>query len=80
MPRQVCAGCGDPFEGRPNRQYCSVSCRRSLEMKRRHWDRLTANAERLEGRAQLAEDQERRDQMLRQANRFRAMRPAAERP
>lgn len=35
----ICESCRNPFEGRPNRRTCSISCRRSLEMGRRLWDR-----------------------------------------
>ena len=38
----ICECCRRPFEGRPNRRTCSVSCRRSVEFGRRHWDRRAA--------------------------------------
>ncbi len=33
-----CDNCGETFEGRPNRRFCSVRCRRAIELKRRYWD------------------------------------------
>jgi hypothetical protein len=39
MVEIICEFCGEPFLGRPNRKTCSVPCRRTLEGKRRHWDR-----------------------------------------
>ena len=38
----ICECCRRPFEGRVNRRTCSVSCRRSIELGRRLWDRRAA--------------------------------------
>jgi hypothetical protein len=35
----TCEHCHKPFLGRPNRKCCSVRCRRTLETRRRFWDR-----------------------------------------
>ena len=35
----LCENCKASFLGRPNRRTCSVKCRRTLEVKRRFWDR-----------------------------------------
>jgi hypothetical protein len=34
-----CGTCGAEFEGRRDRRYCSVACRRAKELLRRDWDR-----------------------------------------
>ena len=39
MIQLICGYCKEPFEGRPNRKTCSTKCRRTLENKRRFWDR-----------------------------------------
>ena len=44
----VCESCGQSFQGRPNRRTCSVSCRRSVEMGRRLWDRRAVYVRMLE--------------------------------
>ena len=35
MATLTCQSCRSTFEGRPNRRYCSVSCRRAAEMAQR---------------------------------------------
>lgn len=35
MATMTCESCQTVFEGRPNRKYCSVDCRRTAEMKER---------------------------------------------
>ena len=79
MARLICESCRQPFDGRPNRRYCSLPCRRRLEMKRRVWDNLTANAERLMGKAAGA-DPEARARLECQAARFLSLRPTENRP
>jgi len=44
----VCSNCGESFDGRSNRETCSVKCRRHLEYKRRKWDRIDNKATDLE--------------------------------
>jgi hypothetical protein len=36
--KSMCSNCERAFEGRPNKQYCSVRCRRATELKMRNWD------------------------------------------
>ncbi len=49
--RLVCESCKREFDGRPNRRFCSVSCRRSLEFGRREWDRRALHVRFLERNA-----------------------------
>lgn len=35
MTTRICKTCQTTFEGRPNRRYCSVHCRRAAEMEER---------------------------------------------
>lgn len=42
MNEMTCEYCKKPFLGRPNRRTCSVKCRRTLENKRRFWDKRFA--------------------------------------
>lgn len=32
--QRICSHCGDPFEGRPNRAYCSTSCKSAVNNQR----------------------------------------------
>ena len=59
MPIITCQQCGEPFQGRPNRRYCSPRCRRRMEAKRHRWDTLAAHIERLEAKASSAEPEAR---------------------
>ena len=47
----ICECCRRPFEGRPNRRTCSVSCRRSVEYARREWDKRAYYVRHLERKA-----------------------------
>lgn len=76
MAALTCATCRRPFEGRPNRRYCSTPCRRQREEKRRAWNNLTRNAQRLRQRAEVATDPGERERLEGQAARLLERRPA----
>ena len=80
MPALVCRTCRRPFEGRPNRRYCSKRCQRYREEKRRAWSRLTAGAERLRRLAAAADDPLRRQALEERAAHFLEKRPEEGRP
>jgi len=42
--KKKCPVCGETFQGRPNRETCSVRCRRHIESRRRSWDLREAKA------------------------------------
>ena len=74
-----CDNCGETFEGRPNRRFCSVRCRRAIELKRRYWDQAMKYASfwELEARRSLTEARaaEHRAQAERIRRRVSAHRP-----
>lgn len=76
----TCTSCRRPFEGRPNRRYCSTACRRQREARRRAWDNLTRTAERLRQRAEVVADPVERERLERQAARFLERRPEGGQP
>lgn len=80
MAALTCTTCRRPFEGRPNRRYCSTVCRRQREAKRRAWDNLTRTAARLRQRAEVATDPRQREHLERQAARFLSRRPEGGQP
>lgn len=80
MAEMTCRTCHRPFEGRPNRRYCSNRCQRQREEKRRAWNKITASAERIKQRAAGIDDPEKRRILEERAAVFLARRPEGGRP
>ena len=67
----TCCNCGIEFEGRPNRQYCSVRCRRDIELRRRYWDQAQKYAGFWELEAQRSKTEARAAEHRARAERIR---------
>ncbi len=67
----ICSSCGREFNGRPNHQYCSIKCRRAIELRRRHWDQAQRYVRFYELEAQRSESESRAAAHRAQAARIR---------